>query len=174
MKIIVTIILTAAAILLASLLYIESGSYDVSQLTHHNKITQWIINTTRQHSIEKRSKGIKVPDLSDTTMIAEGFVNYNKMCAGCHGAPGKEQRGTVKGWYPDPPRMYEFKEELKPAETFWIIKNGIKMTAMPAYGPTISDDKIWDITAFVTKKLQHISPGEYHEWEMRYGNKEKE
>jgi mono/diheme cytochrome c family protein len=33
-------------------------------------------------------------------------------------------------------------------EQFWIIKHGIKMTAMPAWGATHSDAQIWNIVAF--------------------------
>ncbi|MEP7231601.1 MAG: cytochrome c [Ginsengibacter sp.] len=44
-------------------------------------------------------------------------------------------------------------------EAFWIIKNGIKMTSMPAFGPTHSDQKIWAITDFLLNKMNKMSPG---------------
>ena len=47
-----------------------------------------------------------------------------------------------------------------PAETFWIIKHGIKMTAMPAWGKTHDDRLIWDMVAFV-RKLPGLSPAQY-------------
>ena len=46
------------------------------------------------------------------------------------------------------------------AELFWIIKNGIKDTGMPALGPTHGDEEMWGVTAFV-KQLPNTSPEEY-------------
>ena len=174
MKIILTVIITLVAIILVLFLFIESGSYDISQLAPHNKLTLWIINTTTDHSIEKRSKDITVPDLSDTSKRTDGFAHYDKMCAGCHAAPGDDQKAGEKKWYPAPPKLYEYKGGPEPAETFWIIKNGIKLTAMPAYGPTHSDDDIWAITAFVTYELPKMSPEDYNNWKMKYTSLEKE
>jgi mono/diheme cytochrome c family protein len=34
---------------------------------------------------------------------------------------------------------------------FWVIKNGVKMTAMPAFGKTWDDKQIWQMTAFLNK-----------------------
>ncbi|MGF6782550.1 mono/diheme cytochrome c family protein [Paraburkholderia sp. GAS334] len=34
---------------------------------------------------------------------------------------------------------------------FWVIKNGVKMTAMPAFGKTQDDQTIWDLTAYLYK-----------------------
>lgn len=43
---------------------------------------------------------------------------------------------------------------------FLIVKNGIKMTGMPGFGPTHSDSEVWAMVAFL-KRLRTISPEEY-------------
>lgn len=53
-------------------------------------------------------------------------------------------------------------------EAFWIIKNGIKYTGMPAFGPTHSNQKIWAITDFLLNKLNKMSPQEYQQWYQKY------
>jgi mono/diheme cytochrome c family protein len=40
---------------------------------------------------------------------------------------------------------------LDARRAFWVIKHGIKMSAMPAWGRTLSDAEIWDLVAFVRK-----------------------
>lgn len=45
-------------------------------------------------------------------------------------------------------------------ETFWVVKNGIRMTGMPAFGFTHDDEKIWDIVAFVGK-MHGMSSADY-------------
>src|SRR2546426_11838565 len=111
MKTIITVILTIIVLILGFYIYISSGSYDVSQLTPHNGLTKSIINITTRNSIEKRLKGITVPNnLKDTAIIISGFKHYTEMCSGCHGAPG-EPNETVNGWYPKPPELYKYSKE---------------------------------------------------------------
>jgi len=172
------IILTAVVMLVlltgGLFLYISSGSYDISQLTPHNSLTKWMINTTKHKSIDKRMEGIEVPsNLTDTDMLALGFEHYDEMCVSCHGAPGEEPDELAKGLYPKPPKIYK-RDGEDPREFFWIIKNGIKMTSMPAYGPTHDDAKIWAITAFVTKKLPKMNEDEYHAWKTKYADEEED
>ena len=96
------------------------------------------------------------------------------MCAGCHGAPGVKQEELAEGLYPKPPKMYEHKGKEDPQEFFWIIKNGIKMTSMPAYAPTHDDQKIWAITAFVTEKLNKMTAEEYNACSIQYSGEGEE
>jgi hypothetical protein len=51
-------------------------------------------------------------------------------------------------------------EQRSPKEQFWIIKHGVKLTAMPAWGKTHSDELIWDMVAFV-RQLPRMSPAQY-------------
>lgn len=168
-KVLISVIATLLILACGFLVFIYSGAYDIAQTTPHNGLTKWVINTTTGHSIEHRIKDIKVPDLKDTSMIIEGFVQYNSMCKGCHGAPGREQFPMTRGLYPRPPEIYKDKDDVpSPAESFWIIKNGIKMTSMPAYSPNFTDDKIWAMAAFVSEKLATMSPDEYKAWNDKY------
>lgn len=171
-KIVLSVVLTFVVIIGAMLIYIYSGSYNVSQLVPHNSLTKWAISTTMHHSIDKRLKGIEVPLMNDSAMLAEGFVHYNEMCVTCHGGPGVSPDELAKGLYPQPPKFYKSTDMPDTAEAFWIIKNGIKMTSMPAYGPTHSDEKIWAMTDFLLTKLNKMSPEEYQSWVHKYSKKE--
>ncbi len=168
MKTIITIIVTIVVLILGFYIYISSGSYDISQLAPHNRLTKSIINKTTHNSIKKRLKTVTVPgNLKDTAIIISGFKQYTAMCSGCHGAPG-EPNDMVNGWYPKPPDLYKHSRETDAREFFWITKNGIKMTSMPAFKPTHSDEQIWAITAFVTQKLPKMTADEYKGWKSKY------
>jgi mono/diheme cytochrome c family protein len=120
-------------------------------------------------------KDIEVPaNIKDSSLILLGFKHYDEMCTGCHGAPGEKAGEMAKGLYPKPPELFKHTEEDDAQEFFWIIKNGIKMTSMPAYGPTHDDQKIWAITAFVTQKLAKMSPEEYKAWSKKYSEEEED
>jgi ketosteroid isomerase-like protein len=70
--------------------------------------------------------------------------------------PDNEMR---PGMNPKPPALAAIPRET-PAEQFWIIKHGLKMTAMPAWGTTHSDEEIWNMVAFL-QKLPTMTPEQY-------------
>ncbi len=86
------------------------------------------------------------------------------MCESCHGAPGKQETELSKGLNPRAPYLPKVANFIEPAEMFWATKNGIRMTGMPAWGKTHSDEKIWAIVAFI-KTLPDMSAEDYEKME---------
>ena len=161
----ISLIIIVAIALLAGMGFIHSGAFDVAATSKDPALLSWILKTTRENSIESRSSDITAPDekeLSKAETLREGFEHYNEMCVVCHGAPGVDPGEAREGLNPKPPLLAKLKDlETDPiGETFWVIKNGIKMTGMPGWGPTHSDDKIWAMVAFV-RKLPSMSAAEY-------------
>lgn len=173
MKILLTIIFTILGLGVLALIFIYSGIYNVSAIKPERGISKWILSTTSDNSIEHYAKGIKVPDLNDSAMIKEGFEHYKEMCESCHGAPGKEETELAKGLNPHAPDLSKSGQEMSAEELFWVTKNGIKMTGMPAWGRTHPDDKIWALVAAV-KQLHKTSSEEYNSYpkEMDEQNEE--
>jgi mono/diheme cytochrome c family protein len=149
------------------LAYIYSGAYSVAATKQNPGWIDWIVRTTRSHSISARLDQIKVPnDLHTARRIAVGAKHYAAMCAVCHLAPGVKSSETRAGLNPRPPNLPKIAGHLEPKATYWFIKNGVRMTAMPAWGVTHSKEKLWDIVAFVealpgmsAKRYQALSAG---------------
>ena len=174
-KVLITIAATFAALIVGAFIFILTGAYNISQLSPHNKLTLSIIKMTTHSSVNRRLTENVVPDnLKDSTVLVTGFKHYNQMCESCHGAPGIQPNEMVEGLYPKPPLMYKHGEEDAAREFFWIIKNGIKMTSMPAFKPTHTDAQIWAMTAFITQKLAKMSPEEYKAWMKKYAKTDNE
>lgn len=127
-----------------------SGLYDVSASSPHSGFVHWLLSTTAHASIERRAAGIEVPDLDNDGLRAAGVNDFATMCAGCHGAPGQKPEAAGLGLNPKPPALAESAARMTPAELFWVTKNGIKMTGMPAWGATHDDASIWPVVAFMT------------------------
>ena len=165
MKIVIgTLAVTLIAGLVAGLLIIQAGMFNVSTTWQDPAVWRWLLTTVREESIERRSAGIEIPDLAARAMITRGFQSYRDMCAGCHGKPGGAPSPLAQGLNPPPPDLSdpEYKESTR--EVFWVVKNGIRMTGMPGWGATHSDDALWDIVAFVNA-LPGITPAEYRAME---------
>jgi mono/diheme cytochrome c family protein len=141
-------------------LAIYSGAYNVAADDPHSRAIYWLLSTVRARSIAARASNITVPsDLSDPKRIAAGAAEYEEMCSGCHLAPGLEKTEISIGLYPSAPELSRG-SSLTLAEQFWVVKHGIKMTGMPAWGSTHDDDLLWNIVAFV-QKLPTLSPQQY-------------
>ncbi len=165
-----TVILTVVAFLIlegaACLVLMYSGAYNISTANHDVGPINWALDNGMTRSVAHHAKGIKAPQLTAPGIIEAGFKDYDAMCVSCHGAPGVEPGEIAKGLWPHAPNLARTVPDWTPAELFWITKNGIKFSAMPAWGPTHSDDEIWGMVAFL-KKLPQLSPAEYKELEQK-------
>ncbi|GAC1455787.1 MAG: hypothetical protein PVS2B3_14910 [Steroidobacteraceae bacterium] len=102
-----------------------------------------------------------MPDLDDPARIAAGARQYAQHCAGCHLTPGAGRSDLSRGLYPHPPNLAQ-QAPPDPRRAFWMIKHGIKMSAMPAWGKTLDDAAIWDVVALV-RRLPFMAPEAYQQ-----------
>lgn len=130
------------------LLYVYSGRYNVAASVPHTKPVEWMLNEVKNKSVEFHASEIRTPPLDDPSLVEKGFALYDDMCSGCHGSPGTE---PAAGFNPSPPALAKTAGQMVPRETFWVVKHGIKMTGMPEFGSTHTDDEMWAIAAFVEK-----------------------
>ena len=139
---------------------VYAGLYNIAADVPHTRPIYWLFETAREYSVAARSRDIVVPnDLDDANRISKGAGQYAEMCHGCHLAPGMKRTEISRGLYPRAPEL-RHKTDLTPAEQFWIVKHGVKMTGMPAWGVTHDDDLLWDVVAFV-RKLPELTPEQY-------------
>jgi mono/diheme cytochrome c family protein len=97
--------------------------------------------------------------LADPKRIASGAGQYADMCSSCHLAPGMKRTEISRGLYPRAPELRR-RSHSTPAEDFWVVKHGVKMTGMPAWGVTHSDELLWDVVAFL-RKLPELTAEQY-------------
>lgn len=153
------------------LIALGSGAYNMAATEKHWAVTEKIIAWVRDNSIEARAKNQQVPALDDEQMRLMGAEHYDAMCTVCHLAPGMKPTELSLGLYPQAPKFFEREpsknqnqtEKLERARAhFWVIKNGLKMTAMPAWGLSHDDNSIWAMVAFVLE-LGAMTPEQYQQ-----------
>jgi mono/diheme cytochrome c family protein len=158
----VTLLVEFVMLVVIAVVMIQTGVYNVAATIPHHGFTEKILSTTMDRSVHKHAAAIEVSATYNSPNLEEGFEHYHEMCVACHGAPGVEKSEAGEGLNPPAPDLSKSVTDLSPQEVFWILKNGIKMTGMPAFGPTHNDEKLWGITAFV-KRLPEMTPERYHE-----------
>lgn len=150
---------TLLILLLVLLILIYAGAYNVSAAVGHTAFGRWALDTMMHNSVRARADAT-APEQFSHQMITAGAGEYKAMCQHCHGGPGVSRAEWAKGMVPQPPDLTHAATEWEGSEVHWIVKNGIKMTAMPSFGATHDDQTVWNITAFV-KQLPAMTPETY-------------
>lgn len=158
MRILAAIGVLAILACLAAIAFIVTGSYPVGADSGHGFVDT-VAAYTREHSVKAADADITVPSLTDPQQISMGAHHYKEMCTGCHLAPGMAENEMRPGMDPRPPKLANRKHP-NAREDFWIIKHGIKMSAMPAWGFSHDDPAIWSMVAFL-QKLPDLTPQQY-------------
>lgn len=157
-KVIGAAILAIVIVLAGAGAFVFSGVYDIGADTPHWEMTRKVMEVVRDRSIAVRANQIEVPDLQDEQLVLKGAGQYAAMCVNCHLAPEQSDSEIRPGLYPKPPNLSE--QRVDPKTAFWVVKHGLKMTGMPAWGLGHDDATLWSIVAFVGK-LPGMSAQQY-------------
>lgn len=156
----------AAVILIAlgigSFLFAWLGIYSVAASRGHWAITDRLLEFGMRQSVATHSLAIAPPFLDDENLVRLGAAHFHGGCAHCHGAPGFPRNSLVRGMLPEPPDLSLVVGRWRDRELFWIIKNGIKYTGMPAWPTLARDDEVWAVTAFL-KRLPALDTSRYRD-----------
>lgn len=152
MRFVLGIIVGIAGFLAAGYFMATSGRISVAATNHggiNNVVDHWL-GEVSDRSIEKHAPQKTNPFANDPAAFGVGLAHYRENCLDCHGAREIDGKEFAKGLNPAPP-MLDMKgtQKMSDGELFWIVSNGIRMTGMPAFSPTHSEDEIWKIVAFV-------------------------
>lgn len=140
-------------------LFVYSGIYNVSALKQHTQPVYRIVHLAMRYSVQRRADEIEVPDLQQANWRT-GLTLYEGHCRRCHGAPGVAPDHFALGMKPVPTAMVEAARKRSPAELFWTIEHGVKMTGMPAWRYRLTDREIWEIVAFL-QRMPYLTVPEY-------------
>ena len=148
-------------------LVIYSGAYDVSATSGHTPMVERALHTLMERSVRAHARDVVSPvgtDFRAPKVLELATAHYEGMCRTCHAAPGK--RADPWLLYPPAPDLTQatHQQHWSDAEIFWIIKHGIKDTAMGAFGGTHpgahSDQDIWGMTALI-RQLPSLTAAQY-------------
>jgi thiosulfate dehydrogenase len=106
-----------------------------------------------QKRIQKEAPTRDVSGMPTADLVA-GAQAYQKNCAMCHGLPNQPAPVIASSMFPQAPELFSQKGMVTddPAgETYWKVKNGIRLTAMPSFKNMLSDDQIWQVAAVVAR-----------------------
>ncbi len=148
-RVLQTLAVLAVLGILGGAAVVFGGLYNVSARAGHFPGVPFILHTTFNNSVKLRAPSEStVPDLSADGMVALGAKHFDGGCKVCHAAPGQERWAIPTVMVPHPPHITEAVQDWHPNELHWIVDEGVKMSGMP-YWPATRTDDIWPVVAFL-------------------------
>jgi thiosulfate dehydrogenase len=89
-------------------------------------------------------------DASEANLLAGAQV-YKEQCAVCHGLPNQPKTVVQEGMYPVPTEVFHGKgvTDDPPAESYWKVANGIRLSGMPSFKSKLTDTQMWQAAQLV-------------------------
>jgi mono/diheme cytochrome c family protein len=105
------------------------------------------------------SHGIPPAPTDLQASIKEGDIVYGTDCAACHGLDGHTPTDTGRWMYPRASDLTSLEvQQYSDRELFWIVKNGIRLSGMPAFGRVEADEHIWNLVHYLRTLRRGVGP----------------
>lgn len=142
-----------------------------------------LARTLRHFAVPMKLRSATNPIPMSVPALQEGREHFADHCAQCHGNDGRGRTEMGRSLYPRAPDMtLPETQKLSDGELFAIIRNGVRLTGMPAWGGEHSELDDWKLVLFIRhlprmtkeeaesmKMLNPVSP-----MEMREAQEERE
>jgi len=147
--VVLTVVVVLVAEVAAVLAVRASGMVNVSAIGRPGSLERFLLGGVADRSVARHATPVQI-DASDPALLATGLRAYNAQCVVCHGAPGLADGPIGRGLNPPAPHLWSRgTQHMTDGEIRWVVQNGIRMTGMPAFGPTQSEEQIRALVAFV-------------------------
>jgi thiosulfate dehydrogenase len=153
------------ALFAGAYIYLKYGHPPVAAADPSFPLEAQIVHVPLNARIAKELQPPPFPASEDA--FEAGAHVYKANCAACHGTPGQDVL-FAKNMYPSAPQLWKAHKgnaagspivgvsDDEPGETFWKVKNGIRLTGMPAFQKTLSDSEMWDVSLLLKNADQPL------------------
>lgn len=141
-----TVLILAAVLILIALM-----RFNVAALQEPGPVETVVSNRAKLFFVYRASRhGIPPRPVDIKTSIENGGTHYGLDCSICHADDGRGQRPPGQWMYPPAADLTSKRvQSYSDQELFWIIRNGIRFTGMPAFAKVETPDHIWDLVNYV-------------------------
>lgn len=140
--------------LAAAYLFLTQGGMPVAARGDPLPLERFLTSRALHVAIAKEAQRPAPIPADDRNLLAGARV-YREHCAMCHGVPDRPQPSAVaRGMYPRPPRLVPPGKGVTDdpvGETYWKVKNGIRLTGMPSFEGALTDEQLWQVSLLVSR-----------------------
>jgi thiosulfate dehydrogenase len=145
---VVGVILSVAVLAGGLYAYMASGRAPVATSEPPLPMEEFLAKTAL-HARLDRDGHVQPPIKPSPAVLLAGARVYRQDCAACHGLPGEPVPTIAKGMFPKPPQLLardEMVTDDAPGVIFWKAKNGIRLSGMPGFRNSLSDEQLWHVS----------------------------
>lgn len=155
----VGLIVGVILVVLGAFGYFLSGSAPVATSAAPIPFETFLAKKALQARVE-REMPKSVPVSADEPNLLAGARVYRDTCAVCHGLPGQPATAIAAGMFPKPPQLMRGKgvSDDPAGETYWKVVNGIRLTGMPGFRPSLSDTQAWQVSVLLANSDKLPAP----------------
>jgi thiosulfate dehydrogenase len=153
------ILVTLIALPICGVLFIRSSYMSVAATDPPLPFETTLAKMGLHARIRSQAPQRDVSHMSSADLVS-GAAVYQKNCAFCHGLPGQTASAAAKGMFPHAPQLFTQQETVAddPAGvTYWKVKNGIRLTGMPSFGSSLSENDMWQVAGLLAHS-DHLPP----------------
>lgn len=143
--------LVALLLLGAALVGAFATWFDLSALPTPGPVETYAARKIKQWLVYRESRGAALQEPSTTSESPEnGGLIFQSDCAFCHGSDGRNPSNVGRALYPRAPALVTAEVQgWSDPELFWIVRNGIRLSGMPAFGKQLSHEQIWNLVRYI-------------------------
>jgi thiosulfate dehydrogenase len=154
---IIGVVIGLAVIPAAVYFYFSLGLAPVATDSPPMPFEKYLANMALDARIEREAPRQPPPVEPNGENLTAGAKVFSQHCGGCHGKIDQPPSVFAKSLFPKPPWLLnpEHKAEDSAAEIYWVVTNGIRLSAMPAFKEMLSEEQRWQVSQLLasSKKL---------------------
>jgi len=137
------------------------SQFSLSALPEPSNMETYLATRARHMFVRRGSReAIPPAPVNLQASIEEGDKLYGTECGDCHGLDGHKLTDAGRWMYPRAADLISPEvQQYSDRELFWIVKNGIRLSGMPAFGKVETDEHIWNLVHYVRTLPTLPNPG---------------
>jgi mono/diheme cytochrome c family protein len=162
------VIVTVVLLFVATLLIAQFGLFPTRADTTPPAFERRIAMSAMDSSMERHAQRLTDPVPATDENLIEGAKLYTMNCSSCHGTLDYKPSLLEHSMYPPPPQLLLDPVDDPEWHTYFAIRTGVRYTGMPAWSKALSDQDIWNVTAFLSH-VEDLPPAVQDHWKKAYG-----
>jgi mono/diheme cytochrome c family protein len=156
-------------VLLAEFLWVRLGFIHSRADVPESVLERKIAMPSLDASLDRHAPQAANPIAATDANLLAGMKIYQTHCAGCHGDIHQTHQAFGDAFYPRAPQFMEDAPDMPENQNFYIVRHGIRLTGMPAFGSSLNEQEVWQVITFLSH-MDKLSPQLSELWKAMANN----
>jgi mono/diheme cytochrome c family protein len=153
------VVIASVVLLVLVVAGVAVSRFSLTALDEPGRAEIYLVTQAKHRFVARDSRGVPPEPAATPASAAAGEKLYGAECAMCHGLNARTPTDAGRWMYPRAADLTsQSVQQYSDRELFWILKNGIRLSGMPAFGRVETDEHIWQLVHYVRTLNQSAKP----------------